>query len=378
MTAGASIRCVFPPPVLTVLNELAILTIEDIAFGGKGVARHQGMVVFVPFVAPGETVSARIVALKKRYAEAELVSILTPSPHRVEPPCPVFGICGGCSYQHLAYEQQLAVKAAQVEQTLRRVGRLEQVPMQAMISSPKQYGYRNRIRVHRAGGVVGFFAHDPGTLVDVEQCPIADASVNQALASLRRTSLPDGDYPLRAPGGGPYFEQTNPAATRELVALLERTVRRGQQLLVDAYCGNGLFARALRDRFEQVIGLEENQSAIQSAVRSAARHERYIAGELSAHLGEILAANDPTRTTVIVDPPATGLTPRVLDLLIAGEPAEILYVSCNPATLARDLAQLVKTFPLASVTPIDMFPQTAQIEVLAHLISSSKQVKSHL
>src|SRR5687768_462158 len=131
------------------------------------------MVVFVPFVAPGETVSARIVTQKKRYAEAELVSILAPSPHRVEPPCPVFGICGGCSYQHLAYEQQLTVKSAQVEQTLRRVGRLEHVPMQPMIGSPKQYSYRNRIRVHRAGGVVGFFAHDSRTLVDVEQCPIA-------------------------------------------------------------------------------------------------------------------------------------------------------------------------------------------------------------
>ena len=352
------------------MNELAILTIQDVAFGGKGVARHQGMVVFVPFVAPGETVSARIVAQKKRYAEAELVSILAPSPHRVEPPCPVFGICGGCSYQHLAYEQQLAVKSAQVEQTLRRVGRLEHVPMQPMIASPQQYGYRNRIRVHRAGGVVGFFAHDSRTLVDVAQCPIADPTVNQTLASLRRTSLPDGDYPLRAPGGGPYFEQTNPGAARELVKLLARTVRPGQHLLVDAYCGDGLFARALRDRFELVIGLEANEEAILSATRSAAPHERYLAGEVSLHLGEILSAHEPARTTVIVDPPATGLDARVIDLLIATPPSEILYVSCNPATLARDLALLTKTLPLASVTPIDMFPQTAQIEVLAHLTAS--------
>ena len=192
--------------------------------------------------------------------------------------------------------------------------------------------------------------------------------MNRALRRLRRTSLPDGDYPLRAPGGGPYFEQTNPSATRELVGCWNTHARRGQLLLVDAYCGDGLFARALRDRFEQVIGLETNESAIKNARRSAAPHERYIAGEVSVHLGDILAAHDPARTTVIVDPPATGLATRVIDLLLPGRPAEILYVSCNPATLARDLALLTKSSQLASVTPIDMFPQTAQIEVVVHLI----------
>jgi len=349
------------------MNELPILTIQDIAFGGKGVARHEGMVVFVPFVAPGEVVTGRITRRKKNFAEAELVSVLERSPDRVEPPCPVFGICGGCSYQHLAYERQLAIKSAQVEQTLRRVGRLEHVPMQPIIGSPKQFQYRNRIRVHRAGRVVGFFAHESRELVDVEQCPISQPKVNAALANLRRSSQPDGDYSLRAPGGGPYFEQTNPGATRELVALVERTVRRGQQLLADAYCGSGLFSRALRAHFEQVIGLEENVLAVESATREAAPHERYIAGEVSAHLGEILTAHEPARTTVIVDPPATGITARVADILIGAAPSEIVYVSCNPATLARDLAVLAKTYRLEAVTPIDMFPQTAEIEVVAHL-----------
>lgn len=349
------------------MSQLPILTIRDIAFGGKGVARHDGVVVFVPFVAPEEVVTAQIVRRKKNFAEAELVAVLERSPDRVEPPCPVFGICGGCSYQHLAYERQLAIKSAQVEQTLRRVGRLEHVPMQPIIGSPKQYAYRNRIRVHRAGRVVGFFAHDARELVDVEQCPISQPKVNAALANLRRSSQPDGDYSLRAPGGGPYFEQTNPGATRELVALVARTVRRGQQLVVDAYCGAGLFSRALRERFEQVIGLEENVLAVESATRDAAPHERYIAGEVSAHLGEILIAHDPARTTVIVDPPATGITARVSDILIGAAPSEILYVSCNPATLARDLAVLAKSYRLAAVTPIDMFPQTAEIEVVAHL-----------
>src|SRR5689334_2458725 len=119
------------------MKELPVLTIQDIAFGGKGVARHEGMVVFIPYVAPGEGVTARIVRRKKNFAEAELIEVVTPSPDRVAPLCPVFGHCGGCSYQHLAYERQLAIKAAQVEQTLRRVGRLAEVPMQPIVPAPK-------------------------------------------------------------------------------------------------------------------------------------------------------------------------------------------------------------------------------------------------
>ena len=116
------------------------LHIQDVAFGGKGVARHEGKVVFVPFVIPGEVVTGKVLREKKKFAEAELVSIETPSPDRVEPPCPYFGRCGGCAYQHMTYERQLALKSAQVEQTLRRVGRLAEVPMRPIVSAPQPYG----------------------------------------------------------------------------------------------------------------------------------------------------------------------------------------------------------------------------------------------
>ena len=155
------------------MNETLQLTISDIAFGGKGVARHDGKVFFVPFTAPGDVVTARVVREKKKFAEAELISVDLPSPDRVEPRCPYFGNCGGCSYQHLAYERQLAIKAHQVEQTLRRVGRFADVPMRAAIAAPEPYEYRNRIRVHVAGGVAGFFAHDAHSIIDIERCAIA-------------------------------------------------------------------------------------------------------------------------------------------------------------------------------------------------------------
>ncbi len=343
------------------------LQIHDVAFGGKGVARHDGKVVFVPFTVAGETVTARVLRQKKKFAEAELVSIGHASPDRVEPPCPYFGICGGCAYQHIAYERQLALKSAQVDQTLRRVGRLADVPMRPIIPAEHSYGYRNRIRVHRAGGVTGFYAHDAHAIVDVAECLIAAPEVNASLKSLRTATVPDGDYSLRARGGGPFFEQTNPEVTAALVALVVESVQRGQDLLVDAYAGAGLFAHALAPLFEHVIGIEANAHAVEAARRAALPHECYTAGDVAGHIGEILSMHAAARTTVLLDPPATGLEPRVVDLLIAGAPAEILYISCNPATLARDLAMLCRRYALTAVTPVDMFPQTAEIEVVAHL-----------
>jgi 23S rRNA (uracil1939-C5)-methyltransferase len=344
------------------------LSIHDVAFGGKGVARDEGKVFFVPFTVPGETVTARVVRQKKNFAEAELVSVDVPSPDRVPAPCPYFERCGGCSYQHITYSRQLEIKASQVEQTLRRVGKLGSVPMRPMIAAPHEYGYRNRIRVHVEGGVTGFFAHDAHTIVDVERCAIAAPVVNEALHNLRRSPVVDGDYSLRARGGGPFFEQTNPEVTRLMLARVHEIVRRGQALLVDAYCGAGLFARHLAGLFEKVIGIEENTQAIEKARRGAGVNEQYVEGDVSAHLGDIVSSHDPARTTVLLDPPATGVAPRVVDILAASAPSEILYVSCNPATLARDLSSLVKSHRLESVTPLDMFPQTAEIEVVAHLV----------
>ncbi len=349
-------------------GQLVEVTVVDVAFGGKAVARHEGKVYFVPFAIPGEKITARVVREKKNFAEAELVSVDEPAAARVEPPCPYFGRCGGCAYQHINYQEQLRIKSGQVEQTLRRVGRLEHVPMEPIIPSPKEYGYRNRIRVHVDGAVAGFYALGSHTLIDIAQCPIARPEVNESLRRLRAAALQDGDYALRAPGGGgPFFEQTNEPVAREMVALAERKIRRGQHLLVDAFCGSGLFAKHLAPLFEKVIGIDENSHAIESARRTALAHEHYVCGDVGTHLGDILGSHPMDATTVLLDPPATGVPPQVMDMLIGARPIELLYVSCDPATMARDLALLKSSYRLESVTPLDMFPQTAEIEVIAHL-----------
>src|SRR6266571_2169029 len=212
------------------------LKIEDIAFGGKGVGREQGKAIFVPYTIEGETVSAEIVREKKQFAEAELVDVKESSPHRVTPECPYFGRCGGCAYQHIDYEHQLAIKWRQVRDVLQRIGKLKDIPMRQIILSPKQYGYRSRITVHAQDGVIGFFRRDSHRLIDIERCPISRDEVNRALAELRASrnrGMRDGHYTLRASSGAPVFSQTNDAVANALRDLIVELIPPNQEVLID-------------------------------------------------------------------------------------------------------------------------------------------------
>ena len=349
------------------------LKIKDVAFGGKGVGRDNGKAVFIPFTINGERVSAKIVREKKQFAEAELVDLIEVSPHRVRSPCPYFGRCGGCSYQHIDYEHQLALKFRQVHDVLRRIGKLADVPMRPIIPSPSSYRYRNRITVHARDGVVGFFRRESHRLIDIEHCPIAMAEVNRALADLRATPVRDGHYTLRAESGSRVFTQTNDAVADALRDLIARLVPSGQELLVDAYCGAGFFAKKLLEKFQRIIGIDWDKFAIEAARENATTKETYIAGDVEIEVGAVhrtargrFGSIAPTceKITLIVDPPAAGLSANLREAIVDLAPATLIYVSCNPATLARDLKGLDDKFKIESVTPLDMFPQTAEIEVV--------------
>jgi len=359
------------------------LKIEDIAFGGKGVGRESGKAVFVPYTIEGEAVSSEIVREKKQFAEAELVDVKERSPYRVEAPCPYFGRCGGCAYQHIEYEHQLAIKWRQVRDVLRRIGKFRDVPMRPIVPSPQQYGYRNRVTVHSEEGVVGFYRRDSHRLIDIEHCLIAMEELNGDLAELRaRPRLQEGHYTLRAENGPRVFSQTNDAVANALRDLVVDLVPPNQELLIDAFCGAGFFAKALLDKFERVIGIDWDRFAIVAAKENATAKETYIAGDVDIQLGGsrspsaiAMACKSPkaqesgskASTTVIVDPPATGLSPVFRNAIVDLSPETLIYVSCNPPTLARDLKELQEKFAIDSVTPLDMFPQTAEIEVAAHL-----------
>jgi 23S rRNA (uracil1939-C5)-methyltransferase len=353
--------------------------IEDIAFGGKGVGRENGKTVFVPFTIDGERVSAKVVRQKKRFAEAELVSVEESSPHRVQPRCPYFGRCGGCVYQHIGYEHQLAIKWRQVRDLLERIGKLKNVPMRPIIPSPLSYGYRNRITVHAQDGVIGFFRPDSHHLLDIEHCPIATDEVNQRLERLRVNRVREGHYTIRAESRRRIFEQTNDAVAKAMRDLIVSLVPADQEWLIDAYCGAGFLAKALLIKFQRVTGIDWDKFAIAAARENASAKETYIAGDVEVELKRLLEEADgaeaPVRrrrsanaaTTLIVDPPAIGLGRNVRKLIVDLAPASLIYVSCDPSTLARDLADLRQSFELESITPIDMFPQTAEIEAVAQL-----------
>jgi len=343
------------------------LKIQDVAFGGKGVGRDNGKAVFIPFTIDGEIVSAEIVREKKQFAEAELVDLKESSPHRVNPECPYFGRCGGCAYQHISYEHQLAIKWRQVRDVLQRIGKLKDVPMRPIVPSPEQYGYRNRITVHAEDGVIGFFRRDSHRLIDIERCPISRDEVNRALAELRTQHVRDGHYTLRAGFVPRIFSQTNEAVANVLRDLIRQLIPLDQELLIDAYCGAGFFAKGLLDKFQRVIGIDWDRFAIEAADENATTKENYITGDIEVELDRALQKREPAKTVVIVDPPATGLSANIRKLVVDLAPATLIYVSCNPATLARDLNELQPKFTIDSVTPLDMFPQTAEIETAVHL-----------
>lgn len=355
------------------------LKIKDIAFGGKGVGRDGGgKAVFIPFTIEGETVAADIVREKKQFTEAEVVEIRQPSPHRVAPPCPYFGRCGGCAYQHADYAHQLEIKWRQVRDLLQRIGKIANPPMRPIIASPESYGYRNRITVHVQNDVIGFFRRESNRLIDIENCLISTAAVNTELKRLRQSAPGDGHYTLRPSEGPRIFGQTNNEVAEILRKLVVEMVPVGQNLLIDAYCGAGFFAKALLEKFERVVGIDWDRFAIEEARRTANPKEIYVDDDVEEMLisrsggfptAELKppAVENRRSLTIIVDPPATGLTSGTRKAIIDLVPTTLIYVSCNPATLARDLKDLTAHFTLTSVTPLDMFPQTAEIEVVAQL-----------
>ncbi|MCX6958960.1 MAG: hypothetical protein NTW91_01440 [Verrucomicrobia bacterium] len=343
------------------------LEINDLAFGGKGVGRVDGIACFVPGVIDGEKVHVRFHKVKSRLMEAGLIEVIEPSSHRVEAPCPVFLKCGGCTYQHIDYPHQLKIKENQIREALRRLGGLIDPPVRPMIASPEQYAYRNRITVHVKDGDVGFFAEGSNRVVPVAKCLIASEEVTLGFHDLLKSRPQDGNYLIGEKKRYGGFRQVNNAVAE----LLKKTVREAvnpstgtpiKELLVDAYCGAGFFAHELQSLFTKVIGIERSIASVAMASRQAAENEEYLAGDVEVKLGEALGAGNPEETVLLLDPPSEGLAELATESILERPPARIVYVSCNPATLARDAKRLAGIYRLVEVTPLDMFPQTAEIE----------------
>ncbi len=399
----------FKPHPFAYHQELDV-RIESLTNEGAGVARVDGWVVFVPFTLAGELVKCRVFRNHKNYSEADFVEVIEPAPNRVTPQCPLFGQCGGCQYQHLAYEEQLISKQRQVADLLKHMARIEH-PVAPVIPSPVQYGYRSKITPHfqrpKEGGIgaIGFLrARTRNAMVDVEQCPIAMPELNAQLATVREQARAhSADFKngatllMRAAGNGVLtrpdeiaiedvdgvrfefqagdFFQNNPFILPKFVRhAIDEAKATGAKHLVDAYCGSGLFAISAARDFESVIGVEISESAVKKAAHNAAINSltncRFIAADAQHVFKDVPHPGEDT--VVIIDPPRAGSSPEFLQQLFAFNPKGVVYISCNPATQMRDLMLFTEAgFKLGTVQPFDLFPQTKHLECVMTLSRDS-------
>jgi 23S rRNA (uracil1939-C5)-methyltransferase len=453
-------------------GEILSLTIDDLAYGGEGVGRADGYVVFVPGGLPGDRLQVRLVQARSRFGRGAIETVLEPSPQRVEAPCPYFGRCGGCRLQHVAYPAQLVYKTKQVADALERLGGLRDVPLRPIIGADEIFGYRNKMeftvaRARRGAGgeaggglVVGLHETERyDSVLDIDRCLLQSDRMNGLLAEarafftdrgltvyeqdtgeglLRFLMLREGRHtgelmtnvvtsapavselaPLvarlqaRDPGttsvmmnvnpkkasvavgveehllggrdhiresvGGLTFRvsansffQTNTRQAERLFDLvIESTGLTGTETVIDLYSGTGAISLLLARRARWVYGVELAQAAVDDAGANAAANGitncTFLAGEVRFVLPSLIAKG-VTAEVVVADPPRAGFHPKALHALITLGARRIVYVSCNPTTLARDLGELARGgYRVEWVQPVDMFPHTPHIEAVARL-----------
>ena len=360
--------------------------IADMAFGGDGVGKVDGFVVFVPFVIVGEVVLVEITERKSDFARARLLEVITPSPDRVDPKCQYFGECGGCQYQHIDYEAQGRIKLEQVRNLFVRVGGFAPEVVGELIPCPAPYGYRNRIMIRRQWdkfqqkAIYGFLRAESRLVVDLERCEIAEEALNEQLAQVRENPpprnmqkvvlrmMPD-DWELHRDS----FFQNNFSLLPKLVETVRgRLADAGTKFLVDAYCGIGFFSLSMADLVEGFVGIDIDKQCILSARKNLAErgieNGEFIQGKTEEQMDALLERFPADDTTLILDPPRKGVHKEGLEMLANANPRQVIYVSCHPATLARDLKWLCEQgYELKSVTALDMFPQTQHVECVADL-----------
>ena len=430
------------------MNNDFSISIEKLAFGGKGVGRINGKVCFVPFSAPGDELKVRVVAEKHSYLTARILDILTPSQERITPHCPLFGSCGGCGWQHISYHWQLVAKRQILSETLWRVARVPGDLVAETIPSPLQFGYRSRVQFklyHYCGRLlIGFFRHGSHLVEDAQQgCPIAKPDINVALHNLRvvLTDFPDPaaipqinidsaehgavgiiNYIGRNPNGAIAFFKKHAEALQPLTGLYLQTGRKstlrkvwgeglltysmpagstgahsctlsfspggfsqintlqnvalleivrkladlkGKESVLDLYCGNGNFSLPLADESGEVTGIEGYKDSVAAAVdncrKNGINNARFTASDAAAAVHS-LAAVGRRFDVAILDPPRSGAADVVRELHRL-KPERIIYISCDPNTLARDCGLLsANGYHVRSCIPVDMFPQTHHVE----------------
>jgi 23S rRNA (uracil1939-C5)-methyltransferase len=401
------------------------ITLTTFTYGGDAMGRlNDGRAVFVPFGLPGERVRVRLTEEKRNFARGELVEVLEASPQRIIPRCRHFGVCGGCHYQNLPYEEQLLAKTEILRDQLIRIGKIENPPVQKIVASPNPWNYRNHVQFHLTKdgrlGYMGAGTTSAQGIIPISECHLPEAPINSLWPQLEfepemnieRVSLragKDEDLMLVLESDSPeppeleieaevsvahiyednavviagndhivihmldrdfrvsaasFFQVNTVMAEKMVDHLLTYLPVSSSTTLLDVYCGVGLFSAFLAPKCKTVVGIESSASAGEDF---AVNLDEFDNVELYEGLAEeVIPYLEAKPDVILVDPPRSGLEKRVVDGLLKLNPGVIAYVSCDPSTLARDAARLIKGgYRLKDVKPFDLFPQTYHIESIS-------------
>ncbi|MFI2858615.1 23S rRNA (uracil(1939)-C(5))-methyltransferase RlmD [Paenibacillus sp. JSM ZJ436] len=449
-------------------GDVIVVTIKRLGINGEGVGYYRRKAVFIDGALTDEVVKAEVTGQQPKFIKAQLLEVEKRSPYRIEPPCPVFGICGGCQIQHMSYEGQLQAKTDIVREAFHRYAGLQDVKLKPILGMEHPWDYRNKaqLQVKRRGNevIAGLYQAESHEIVDITGCPIQNSKVNEAvekvkavlqelnipfykdngskdgvrtivvrhgfqsgevqvtlvtagsrlprqeeLVSMLRLSIPGisgiamninpkktslifGDRTIKLWGADTLkeslgdlefslspraFFQLNPQQTVKLYESVRAAAGlTGKETVIDAYCGTGTIGLWLAPYAKEVRGIEVIPEAIEDAKQNAARNQR---DNVSFHTGEaevllprwVKAGLSPD--VIVADPPRTGLDPRFLDTVLRTRPKKFIYVSCNPATLAKDCKVLLDGgYSLEWVQPVDMFPQTSHVECVSQIVLQEK------
>jgi len=418
------------------LVESILLTLDKFTYGGDIMGRlPDARAVFVPFTLPGEQVRIRFVEEKRGYVRAELLEIVQPAAERIEPRCPHFGICGGCHYQHLSYTSQLKAKSGILTDQLTRIGRISDPPIDPIKPCPNPWNYRNHVQFHLdPDGRLGFQAPNSNHIVPIRECHLPHVPLNELWPQLefekdtgierlslrlgaeedimlllesRQPEIPGldvqagisvvhqyagesillvGDEHIRMEiqsshpsqrrsfhvSAGSFF-QVNTRMAGAMVDHLLSNLPDDLDTMLDVYCGVGLFSAFLAPHVRRLIGIEASSSACEDFSLNLDEYDNVELYEATAE--QVLPALQVKPDLILVDPPRAGLERSALDAILAMQPETLVYISCDPATLARDARRLLNGgYQLQQITPFDLFPQTYHVETVV-LMSRQNPLK---
>ncbi|MDP3980740.1 MAG: class I SAM-dependent RNA methyltransferase [Chlamydiota bacterium] len=404
-----------------------VLRIDNVAFGGDGVGRIDDCVVFVRGALDTELVKVKVYEVKRSYIKADTLSVIEASPERVQPLCPVYGLCGGCQYQHVSYNKQLSLKESQVRDIIERIGHIKEFDMKPILPSPKPYHYRSRVEIHirKIEGQLkaGYKSFHNRQLVDISACPIASAPINDAFKQFRSSPSEETITQNNVPsiyslpvwvrytrfwdslqGVGMYHHGHDGRVTYEGSSIIQQSVEgkrfsmmhdsffqvnldmigkmaetltwmldlKKNDFLLDCYSGVGLFSVFLAGLVRRCVGIESDKKASEqarvNAIENGLSNCEFIGKSVEKVLLHALDNLGERPNKVILDPARPGCTDKVLHALGHLRPERIAYVSCNPPTLARDLVYFCENgYVIDGIQPLDLFPQTKHCEVIVNL-----------